>query len=403
MSGGRVSADKEKAIADWMADIAPELKGLLEPLLQRDGATQGTPPTAGLTASASPDVGSADQTAKGRAVKVRAPNPGSGGATHDASSLTFTVDAFLYVDGQVISKTEVATEGAVDMQSGQTGQLLLIGKMESFEDNVSINQKAAQEFRVSWDINAGDDGKLTIDTPSETLAAPTGDTGLSAIDYNIDTLNPTQGKTFVQISPVVIGAASSGGISVGVGVSKTGAPPKVKETFRVDIRVKVREPKGTVEILPDVTAFSWHEFVFQPFKITSPSELESGSIDQLAALIVGAMSEEIKEAFSNPPDKPKDPNFPEFKLIQIDAYTSNTDVGRRNYDLSKQRATSVKKALNKAGIHNGFFAETRPHGEWDYPSNSGMEGTDDKKKEKESSQWRKVVVKIYYGETFHIE
>ncbi len=107
----------------------------------------------------------------GHPVKVKAPNPGSGGATHDASSITFTTTASLIVNGTVVSKTSVDPEGAVEIGSGQSGQLLLFTKMESFEDNVTINQKASQNFTVSWDVSADDSGQLTIGTPSERFYA----------------------------------------------------------------------------------------------------------------------------------------------------------------------------------------------------------------------------------------
>jgi OmpA family len=91
------------------------------------------------------------------------------------------------------------------------------------------------------------------------------------------------------------------------------------------------------------------------------------------------------------------------KKIEIDGYTSNTDTQERNFKLSLDRATTVMKTFASFGVPESVFAKPRSHGESETHDDHGMKPTDDKREEKESAEWRKVVIKIWWGETLHVQ
>src|SRR4029077_14552023 len=87
------------------------------------------------------------------------------------------------------------------------------------------------------------------------------------------------------------------------------------------------------------------------------------------------------------------------KKIEIHGYASNTDSKEHNFDLSLKRAQAVRDAFMQLGVPKEVFQEAHPHGEWETHDDKGMESTDDPKKEKESADWRKVVIKMRYTVT----
>lgn len=64
-----------------------------------------------------------------------------------------------------------------------------------------------------------------------------------------------------------------------------------------------------------------------------------------------------------------------------------------------RRAKAVLDAFKSLGVPASAFQEAHPHGEWDTRDDRGMEPTEDRKREKESADWRKVVFKMRYTVT----
>jgi len=169
-------------------------------------------------------------------------------------------------------------------------------------------------------------------------------------------------------------------------------PPKIKETFRIDIKVHVPEAKGKVEIGDEVTAISKFDYTIGPFKVGSAHELVKGSIKKhvyeiLHELLPAATRNEIINGKLAGGEK-----------IEVHGYTSNTDSESRNFKLSKERAKTVLAEFRSLGAPAGIFTEPIPHGEWETPN-----PTDDKREEKEDSEFRKIVLKIQHEMTFKID
>lgn len=145
---------------------------------------------------------------------------------------------------------------------------------------------------------------------------------------------------------------------------------------------KIEEKKSTESDTPKKPKLKPFEYTIGPFVTGKHDKLESSSIlDHANEIWNRKLSVEIREAILQ--------ELPEGKLkIEVHGYTSNTDTKERNFQLSERRALAVIDALKKIGIPDTAFTKRQPHGEWE------ASPTDDKKQEKESSDWRKVVVRV---------
>jgi OmpA family len=336
-------------------------------------------------------------------VSVKAPQPGSGGETGDDSWISFAPTVVLWVDGQVRANQSFDHSTSVKLMAGERGQLLLKLKINGMQDNVSPggNEHFKQDVEVSWDVSADGTGALTIEPPQETIGAPTEGTY-----YRLEGLNPGKGTAFVQISPVIAGGMDSGNIGasagVSIGVGRTAPPPKIKETFRIDITVKVPDPKGTVEIGNEIDVLTFFDYVVGPFKVASADVLTAGTVTkQVYQILHKMLPAEAKAALLQgklPGDEwPDGTKTGEGAKIEVHGYTSNTDSESHNFTLSKKRAQAVLAAFKSLGVPSNVFSEAIPHGEWEVNDDAGMVPTDDKRDERESEDWRKVVLKIKHG------
>jgi outer membrane protein OmpA-like peptidoglycan-associated protein len=358
------ASEKAKLVAKWLTTIDPAMAkplGAWETKTSQGGAV----PANGAPAAPPSAV----------STTVKAPQPGSGGEWHDASKITFTPRGVLSVGGRVRSESTFPSgkSGVVELNAGQSGKVTLSVKIEGFQDNVLINEDFTQELSVSWDISADDSGTLTIDQPQETWGAPS-----SGTYYRLDSVNPGQGKSFVQVSPVIVGGADSGGISAGVGVGRQAQPPKIKETFRLDIKVNVpkkRELQEKVMKMPPVF------FSIGPFKVGSAKKLESGALDRVVydILYKGLLDDARKALIQG--------QLQGGEKIEVHGHASNTGPELSNLNLSKERATEVIKAFTSLGVPRSAFSEPIPHGEWET-----KHPTDDKSQEKEDPAFRRVMV-----------
>jgi hypothetical protein len=206
----------------------------------------------------------------------------------------------------------------------------------------------------------------------------------------------------------VLSGADSGDISVGVGVGKQAAPAKIKQTFRVEIVVKKPkepDPKGTVTIGKAVTVMTKFDYLVGSFAPGKADVLDSGTVTkQVYDIFHYSIPPETQNDLINGKlageDWLDDKKVSEGEKIEVHGYTSNTDSADRNFKLSKQRAEVVIAAFKSLGVPASAFSEPIPHGEWETSDDSGMAPTDDKREEKESDEWRKVVLKIKHPKTF---
>jgi hypothetical protein len=325
-------------------------------------------------------------------VVVKAPEGGPGGDP-DKSTVTFTGVAMIMVNGMIKSTAALTHSGKLEMDAEDEGKLVIDITIDGHEDHMIGSQSFKQSYSVSWDVAAAKDGTLTIMAPpQETIPAPK----LTDAAYRLEGGHPdTNGKSFVQIAPVVLSGSNS--VSM-IGIGNQAAPAIIKETFRFDVSVKVPEQKIKIEIGP-VTAFQNVEYVIGPFKVGNAHELEKGSVDAMVydffqkelpaatrdGMIQGRLPDEVWE------DNKKVQNG---TLIETHGYTSNTDSAQHNLKLSLDRAAFVVNEFGKMGVPSSLFTKPIPHGEWATSDDSGMEPTDDRSKEKESPEWRKVVIKM---------
>jgi hypothetical protein len=125
------------------------------------------------------------------------------------------------------------------------------------------------------------------------------------------------------------------------------------------------------------------EYTIGPFKVGIANELESGSLEKTLYNILKQLPKETYDAILQG-------KLAGGKKIQVHGYTSNTDLERRNLNLSRERAKTVISVFGKLGVPASIFTEPIAHGEYE-TSNP----TDDKRQEKEDPKERKVVLKIH--------
>ena len=319
---------------------------------------------------------------RGGKVEVDSPYKGSGGGTWDSSSVTFRPRAELW--GKAGLRAAPAfSSGKSDtlmIDAGESGQLTLFVAIHAFEDNVFINEEFDQEISVSWDISADQSGKLSIGRPAPTIGAQRGDAWL-----RLDSVNPDQDETkkFVQVSPIMVGGAESGTIIV---KGTESPPPKVQQTFKLNIKVivpeapKAPDPKGTVEIGNVVTAIGKHSYEYGPF-VVGKAVPEKGKVrDWVNELLFEVLPGDTQQQMRNGA-------LPGGEKIEIWGYASNTGSKDLNDELSLKRINAVMKEFEFYGVPKKVFITQIPRGERDVP-----EG-----KEKEDPSWRKVVVKIHHA------
>jgi flagellar motor protein MotB len=320
-----------------------------------------------------------------KALVVEAPKPGSTGIV-GASTITFTPSALLpdVSIGSVTANFGNGRAASVEIAAGVSGKLILTMGIDGFEANSLVPESFKQNFMVIWDISADDTGALNIDTPQVDISAPTTGTW-----YRLDSVNPANGKSFVQVSPIVVGPSASYSLDpLGIGIGQQSQSPKIQNTFRIDIKVKAREPKGDVSIGEEVTQIGKFEYTVGPFKSGNSTALESGSIkNQLHDLLYNELPEETRAEIVN--GKPAGG-----EKIEVHGYASNKDSAERNFKLSKERAKTVLDEFQSLGLSASLFTSPLPHGEWE--SNP----TDDKNEEIDDPNWRKVVIKIQHAMTF---
>jgi outer membrane protein OmpA-like peptidoglycan-associated protein len=364
--------------------LTPKTQAALAKALQGRMAAGGAPTNG--AGRGSHDSASTPANATVQSLTVKAPGPGSGGEWNDASTIKFSPSAQLNVDGgrSVTGKFGSGRYASVEMEAGKSGKLVLEMIIDGFEDNFMDNETFKQRLSVTWDIAADETGALTIEPPEEIWGAPT-----TGTFYRLDSVNPSNGKTYVQVSPIIVGGSEGGSVTpFGVGVNKQSQPPKIRQTFKVDIKVKVPEPKGTVTVGNEATAIAKFDYVVGPFKPGSSTLLETGTLKKAVYDILNQMlpGETRKEILNG--------KLAGGEKIEVHGYASNTDTQERNFSLSKKRAAAVLAEFRSLGAPASLFTEPIPHGEWE--SNP----TDDKKQEKEDANWRKVVLKIQHEMTF---
>jgi hypothetical protein len=322
-------------------------------------------------------------------VTVKAPQPGSGGEAGDDSWVAFSPSLTLKVNGKTKADGAFNKRTTVRLKAGEQGVLQMNLKISGMADNITFNKHFSHELTMSWDVSADSTGKVHIAPPQTELNAPTGDMDTF---YRLDSINPDKnddGIAFVQISPVVVGGSDGGGVSAVIDATRTAAPPKIQHTIRVDIAVDI--PKVAVKE-PDTLA--QFEYKVGPFAVGSSDKLMAGGVSkQVYDILYTSIPPSAKESLlqGNLPGAPG-----QGKKIELHGFTSNTDSAEHNLDLSRKRAEFVLAAFKALGLDAKLFAGAYAHGEWEV-SGHGMAPTDDKKKERESDDWRKVVVKMMHG------
>src|ERR1700722_5889090 len=139
-------------------------------------------------------------------VVVKAPQGGPGG-NPDKSTITFTGLARIMVNGQLKSSSPLVHSGKLNMDAGDEGKLVIDISIAGHEDHMIGSQSFKQDYSVSWDVAAAEDGTLTITAPpQETLPSP----GSTDAAYRLEGGHPdTNGKSFVQIAPTVLSGSNS--------------------------------------------------------------------------------------------------------------------------------------------------------------------------------------------------
>ena len=126
------------------------------------------------------------------------------------------------------------------------------------------------------------------------------------------------------------------------------------------------------------------EFTIGPFKVGKSDVLDSGNLEKTVYNILHKeLSAETRDAILKG-------ELAGGKKIEVHGYASNTDLERRNLNLSKDRAKAVISVFGKLGVPASVFSEPIPHGEYETAN-----PTDDKSQEKEDPNERKVVLKIH--------
>ena len=375
-------------------------------------------------------------------LKRKAPNPGWGGSTGDDSSVTFDARAFL-IDKTNLVRDQKAVKpmATLEMDAGHSGHLRFFLTIEGFQDNLAVpiaggNDSFTQEVEGLWEVSADNKGVLKIVGAARLDGPSSNDT-----DYSVQPLtqsiDPVQGVVVINVLVTGKGVQTSGTTSVGGEVdikkgkgslgyerntTKQTGPASVHETFTIQIKVvnipkepPPPDPKGTVTVHNVVTAIVDDEFVIGPFVTKNKTKLDSRSgfnPGQAKHLKAASVQEAVHSLFYALPQSTRD-SLANGKLagdeagvgmkIEIHGYASNTDTATRNFDLSFGRAEAVHEAFKKLGVPAEVFQPPHPHGEWLTRNDKGMEPTDDKRRQKESADWRKVVIKIRYTVTTEVE
>lgn len=370
-------------------------------------------------------------------IERKAPNPGWGGSRGDDSSVTFDARAVLFDQFNAIrDQCAVSPMGTLELDAGHSGRLLFLLTIEGFQDNLAIpivggNDSFTQEVKGLWQVSADNKGSLKIVGGVSMEGASSNDT-----DYSVQpiSVNLEEAKGVITLGVLVVGktqtksTTTSGGVggkvkgvevSGGVerGNSNQTGPGNVQETFTLQIKVvnipkepPPPDPKGTVKI-GNVTAIRDEKFVVGPFVVKSATKMDGRSAFNPGAdkhLKATSVQKAVYDLYTSLPQGTRD-SIANGKLagdeadvgmkIEIHGYASNTDTDTRNYDLSLRRAKAVLDAFKSLGVPASAFQEAQPHGEWDTRDDKGMEPTEDKKREKESADWRKVVIKMRYTVT----
>lgn len=311
----------------------------------------------------------------------------------DKSAITFENQVVLKVDGKERTNKSFDKETSVEIGAGERGELTIDTVVSGLQDNLwdptrETDQTFTQKFFASWNIAADESGTLSIDLRDDSHGPPTPGT-----TYRLESFVPSNVTKSVKVTLIFVGSTAEASVSGGPAIASAGyasgtAPPKTKETFIVDIKVKVPEKpepdvKVEVEYVDHPLDFEW---TIGPFVKGKADKLESGSIDAQVYDLVDKLPTYVKDDLINGTLAEK---------IQVHGYTSNTDKMGKNYKLSRDRAKAVVDALIRKGVWDTVLANPQPHGEWDTKDpSSGMAPTDDKKLEQESAAWRKVVLKL---------
>ena len=431
--------------ADWLVDVfgadlpasLPGVPGGGEtgaPALSGAPAQSGAPALSGPpAASGAPHDGPLPQTPVYAAFSIDAPQPGKGGSWHDDSHIDFdSVYTLVWISpdsnfniSRIAEPFDKRTK--VGFHVPGKGYLSLRVVISGMQDDWDGNEHFEQAVTAKWNITADADGKLTIERDGQPeIGKHDGGT-----NYRLDSVNPDEKSSSVSISPIIVGTSDSdssdhsttinvldvGSHTEGGGKSKTTAPPKVQTSIIIDLNpVKPPapppppppppppEPKGTATVGNEVQEVGRFEYTVGPFKV-GKTELEGGSVTKRVyeifhglpevtrdGLIQGRLAGEQWEDGSKTDGGEK---------IEVHGYTSNTDAEDRNFALSKKRAEAVLAAFKSLGVPETAFAPPIPHGEWEVHDETDpkMTPTDDPKKEKESADWRKVVLFIKHPVT----
>jgi len=357
------------------------------------------------------------------AFAIDAPQPGKGGSWQDDSSIEFNAVYGLFWVGP--DPTANITRMGQPFDKRITlgfrvpgkGRLTLGVHVEGTQDDPGPNESFTQDITAAWNIAADAEGKLTIERDGNPeLGQHKGGTV-----YRLDSVNPSETSTSVSLSPMFVGTSDSESVddstsfnaeivskSHGTGTSRTAAPPKVGTSITISFNpVKApappapaapKDPEVTVTV-GNVQVLVTSEYRIGPFKVRS-IELESGGIKDRVWEIFNSLPETTQhDLFQGklPGEKWKDGSKTDAgEKIEVHGYTSNTDSMDNNDKLAKRRAEAVIKEFAGVGVPETTFTKPIPHGERAVsdPADPDMKPTDDKKKEKESADWRKVVVFI---------
>ncbi|MBL8360135.1 MAG: hypothetical protein JNN18_06555 [Rubrivivax sp.] len=353
-----------------------------------------------------------------------APSPGSGGGRFDDSSIEFTgLAAF----GTQMLKVDPST--SIEIDAGETRTLVFILEIEAFEDNLPIpviggNESFTQKVTVSWEISADLKGALKITRTKFSLGGPSS----GGTNYTVQSVTPAEdeAKGIVSVTAVVVGAGTewekslnvgaekgklSGGVDLGKTIQKAGS--SVQEMFTIRIKVvnipAPPEPTGTVEVGKEIMVGVEKDYVVGPFAVDSSTSLDSKSPlspGDAVHLRATTVEKAVYDLFYSLPQSARD-SFVNGKVpgeevgmgrkIDLHGYASNTGKEKLNFDLSRSRGQAVLAAFRSLGVPAAVFQEVKPHGEWETRDDKGMSPTDVVGHEKESADWRKVVIKMKYA------
>lgn len=276
----------------------------------------------------------------------------------DKSKVTFNAKGALLVGGKQVSQSNFpgGKSGTVAIDPDVTGKVMIAVKVKVHQDNAVIDEDFEQDFGVSWDVRSDAAGKLTIGPPAKSVGSHKGDKTW----MRLESVNPAAGASHVQVSPKIVSGSVSGGISLGVGITKSAAAAFLQETFRLDIKsCNVPAPASPKKYTHKV------HFEKPRQKKISPAE-EKNLIGWYKAL-----PEAVKTAVEQGKAK-----------VQVAGYASTTGGPQMNMDLSKNRAIAVESVLRSYGGTDIQF-NRKGRGEYDAATADGVE--DDRERRVEVS------------------